>query len=85
MLEPSAVTPSTRPPLVTTWPSLQRGAGVEYLYIGHFCGFVETADRLATLVIARVTFAGHHDADGRPRVPLGRCDFVETAIDGRFQ
>ena len=85
MLLPRAVTPSTRPPSVTTWPSRSGGAGVKDFHVGHFGRFVEAADRLAALVLAGIAFAGHHDAHRRPRIPLGRRDLVEPAVDGRFQ
>src|SRR5262245_4572793 len=44
--------------------------------------FIESADWLARLILARIAFACHHDAHGRARIPHGRRDFLQPSVDG---
>ncbi len=60
-------------------------AGVEDFDVGEFFGFVQAADRVASLILAGIAFAGHHDAHRRARVPLGWLHFIEEAVDGGFE
>ena len=45
----------------------------------------ELSDRLAAFVTAGIALAGHHDAHGRARVPFGRCELIQSSINGGFQ
>ncbi len=61
------------------------GAGVKHFHVRHFGRFVQAADRQQAFVVAGIALAGHHHADRRARIPTRRLDFVQPAIDRRFQ
>src|SRR5262249_36375704 len=73
---PRAVTPSTRPPSVTTRPFSRRVAAWNRAELG------EPGDRPAALHGARVALGGEHDAGRRPGIPRHRL-VRQRAFAGR--
>src|SRR6056297_1801800 len=60
------------------------GAGMKDFDVGKGIGRVQAFDFTVFFVVARITFAGHHDAQTRPIIPFQPVDLTESAVDGRF-